>query len=165
MNAPEKIDSIDINALAKECLEEAKNDITQGLAILMARGEGDEMVYRGIMRPLYRTACYELLSRQVRGARAKLWAPPTRLVKAATDRAISSSAQLLLNFPLPGGKPLSLAVKADVERAAKFYYQQSSDMTCKSRWLERIGKSMTGTKMVKDVFTEEKLRELQEECR
>lgn len=156
---------VKIRELAGLMLESANGDVIEAAKLMEHEVQADDVKYRALMDPLLATACYAAVSQACRGARRDVWTAPNYTAGGNGDRVHAMAAGNLLLFPLPGGKPLGEATKAEVIEAAVFYGKQASDMTVKARWLTRIGEQLTDEKTVAKVFTEESLRTLQTEVR
>ena len=138
-------------SLAAECV--AKNTSSEEAAAELLRRVGTRgHLYKALIGPYVRIAARELVEAVTRKARKSMWsaaarapAPAAQSPAAQVARASAASravAAALLDFPLPGGRPLRLATRAQVAEAAKRYRAQASDMAWKARWLDRIAAAL-----------------------
>lgn len=157
-------DEFTIAEIAAAALREADNDVVQAAQLMEGTINADERKYRMLMDPLVASACYTAVSQVVRASRGRAWTAPNYTAGGNGSRVKLLSAGNLMMFPLPGGKYLRDANKAEVVAGAAFYEKQGRDMTLKSRFLSRVAEKL-GDRTVAAEFTEESLRELQAEVR
>ena len=159
-----------ITEAARKAVKEAKGDQRLAVDILEAAVRKDQRLRDAILDPLLREACSTVVSREIRTERREVWTPtaPTRtesLGRSGASRVVQLAAGNLLMFPLPGGKKLAEATRAEIAEAAGFYDRQAGDMAHKARWLRLVAQSVPAAKTVGDVLTDKRLRELQEAAR
>ena len=155
--------------LANEAFEQSNGDVAKASDILFKRITTDNALHAAYIEPLIREWCADLISAEcVRKPRHAIWnasmiepVPASATTTESNERA-RNFARSLLDFPLPGGKPLHLASKADVEQAAEFYRKQAEDMAWKARWMQRIAGAMGRKRTVGSAFTAEQLEKLRE---
>ena len=115
-------------------------------------------LYEYLTAPYLSRACYDAVRSCCRHDRKALYTAPNYTKGGNGDR-VHQHAHSLLDFPLPGGKRLRDATRADLEAAANFYRQQAKDMANKADWLEAIA-AKVGKKKVGSVLSAEALRSL-----
>ena len=146
---------------AGEILAKARGDLSAATDKMEARVRQDDFLFRSLMSPLVRQACYDALRSQVRKDRAKIWTAPN-YTQGGNGQRLEALATTLLDFRLPHASiALRDAKREDVEAAAQWYESSASNMAHKARWLravaEKIGKAKVGNKL-----TAEQLADLQE---
>jgi hypothetical protein len=149
---------------ARAALKQANGNLEEAARILESNVRTNERLWRALLEPLVRDACYFAVSKQQREVRERVWSPaPPRPGVTGESRARILAAANLLMFPLPSGKFLGEASRGEVAEAAEFYSKQSRDMAHKARWLSLVSQSVPPGKTVKVILTHERLRELQQE--
>lgn len=148
--------------IAKEAFEQAGDDAVKAASALYDRLISDRALHAQFAEPLLREWCADVIASEcVRRPRQIIWATQAATTTVSNERA-RNFARSLLDFPLPGGKPLHLATKVEVEQAAEFYRKQAADMTDKAKWLARIADGMGRKRTVGAAFTAEALEKLRE---
>jgi hypothetical protein len=106
-----------IQRLAARILNDANGDVQTATEALVRAVRKDPQLYRTIMDPLVREACYSKVREVCRANRQEIWHTPQPSITAQQSIAALAEAtrSMLLNFPLPGGKALGDASKAEVE--------------------------------------------------
>lgn len=170
INAERKTEPKDpVADAAKAALEANNGDVKAATAALEQRVRASRALRDMLTDPLISNACYDAIRRQCHVERRQVWSPPVeKLVAtrvAGAHRVVKLAAGNLLTFPLPGGKKLGEATRAEVAQAANFYQSQSDDMGHKARWLQLVQQSIPDGKTVADVLNDKRLRELQKEAR
>lgn len=166
---------------AKRALDDASGDVREATAMLESAVRQSRQLRDHITEPLISGACYDAIRAQIHVRRRAIWNDPkvvdpiaseaganvVPLAKRGPDaeRVVKLAAGTLLMFPLPGGKQLGEATRAEISAAADFYGGQAADMTTKARWLRLVAQSVPDGKRVADVLTDKRLRELQAEAR
>lgn len=147
--------------IAKEAFEAAGNDAVEAASILYNRLDSDPQLYAQFAEPLLREWCADVIGAEcVRHPRATVW---NATVNAASNERAKVFAQSLLDFPLPGGKPLSQATRSDLDAAVDFYTKQANNMAWKARWLGRIAQEMGRKRTVGAAFDNAALERMQRE--
>jgi hypothetical protein len=149
-----------VQEAVQEVLTAAENDVVKATALLQARVMEDRDLYREIMDPLVRTACYDLLRRLQKSERRIIWQSDFSKPEDHRSRVIAlagGTLSSLLNFPLPSGLRLGDATRQDVLSAAAFYAKQANDMAVKSCWLELVAKRVKEGTIVRDVLDDRAL--------
>lgn len=154
--------------LAIKCLAKAKNDVTKATVLMHEMVISDLALYRELMDPLVREACYDAIRRQVRTERGIVWETrqPTSQESREVIRRLADgiTKATLYYWSLPNGQRLGNATKPEVMSAAVFYNKQAGDMTVKAKWLELIAKRIKDGRTVKQSISEKKLADLRIEA-
>jgi hypothetical protein len=162
MNAPAKIDApkASLHEAARRALD-ASHDQAGAVDRLVSAARRDKALREALLAPWEYQAAQHVIGALIRQDRRTIWsrpsAPDARV--AALSNAVSLS---LLDFRLPGGKPLRDASAEDVSAAAGFYAEQAADMDAKARWLNAVAAALPDGAVVGDaldVATLDKLRE------
>jgi hypothetical protein len=155
--------STHIQRLAAKVLSDADGDVQSATEALVKVIKKDPQLYRALMDPLVREACYSKVREICRSNRQSVWntSQPTPVTG---QQAISALAQatrsMLLNFPLPGGKALGDATRAEVETASREYLTNGKNMVVKGRWLAAVARLVPRNCVVRQKLTEQKLQSL-----
>lgn len=152
-----------IQEVAAASYKKAKGDILKATDIMEKTIMSDVELYRLLMDPLVRGACYDQVRLQARQTRGRVWESPQPTAaesRAAVESAASGILKGLFAFPLHNGIMLGNAYKQDVVNSAGFYDAQAQDMGIKARWLAMIAEKQPEEKQVKDCFTLAKLAAL-----
>lgn len=151
---------------AAEALRTAKGDVHKASTVLEKRVRKEPDLREALTEPLIASACFDAVRAVCRKQRRIVWSPPTSPASASAgqDRVVHLAAGTLMMFPLPGGKRLGDATREDVAAAGQFYAAQSADMAHKARWLQLVAQSLPDKKKVRDVLSDERLRDLQMEA-
>lgn len=163
----EEKDKITPARIATEALQQSNNDVVRATHIMVARISKDQSLYRMLMDPLVKTACYDAIRKICRGNREAIWLMPQPSNTQEHENVIAlarGTVATLFDFPLPGGLLLKDANRHDLSEAIKFYAAQAKDMGAKAKWLELIAQCLTDKKRVSDVLTEARLIELRDSC-
>lgn len=150
---------------AKKCVDLANGSVVEAARLLEEQCLKDRLLYDSITRPALPQLCYEQVRGFCRDERNRIWnAPGYDETKKGVRAVVMGRENLRMLFQLPTiGKYLRDATKTEVAEAAKFYENQASNMSWKSRWLLRIADRLHGRQKVGKVFTEQELCKLQEE--
>lgn len=154
---------------ARKALTKANGDVRKATDILEHAVRSDRKLRDLLTDPLISSACYDAVRRVCHAERRAVWkAPIEKLVKGrltGSARVVKLAAGNLLMFSLPDGLKLGEATREDITEAANFYSKQAGDMAHKSRWLQLIAQSLPAGKKVREVLTDRRLRELQQEAK
>jgi hypothetical protein len=148
--------------LAEKCLADADGNALDATALMEEIVSDDASLFRELMMPLLRTACYDAVGSVIRSTRSQIWNAPNHDPggRGARVHALAAGNRLMM-FQLPGGRYLGEATRAEVLVAATFYDRQAKDMTMKGRWLELVAKKMKDEHTpVAKCLTEDALAEL-----
>jgi hypothetical protein len=149
-----------IETIAADALKTAEGDLQEATAAMAKKisAKKNAELYRALMDPLVRRACYDKIAEIGRQERERVWNQPSlETVRDAIAALAAGTRKSLMAFTLPGGRRLGDALREDVTRAAQFYVSQSADMAVKGRWLYMIAKALKAGQKVADAMTEEKL--------
>ena len=157
MNEPVKIktvETVNVREAARTAVQgaESVNDATDRL---LAMARGDASLMEAMMQPYARIAARTHVRYEMRDKRAKIWREQT--VQPANDRVgalVRSNMAMLMDFPLPGGKPLRDATRDEVSDAANSYRKQAVDMAQKSAWLKLVAENVPKGKTVGETLDE-----------
>lgn len=149
--------------LARKALEDAGGNVVEASALLEDMARKNMKIWKSITESLLSTACYSVVSAQVRQMRSVIWNAPNYDKGGNGARVVTHGAGLL-DIPLPGGMKLRDATGQEVLAAADFYQRQASQMTIMANWLAKIAQKVgRRTKPVGALFTEEDLQQLKDE--
>lgn len=159
-----KAKEIKVSDIAEAAVELANGEVVKAASLMEEEIRNDPVKYQLLMDPLVASACYQAVARVQISKRAHVWTAPNYDAggKGSRVRTLATGNMLML-FPLPGGKSLADANKAEVSEAATFYTKQADDMHIKAKWLTRIAEKLKDSDIVSKVFNEQKLRALQTE--
>jgi hypothetical protein len=149
---------------ARLALEKALGDTSQAARLLADEVRKNKSLRVALLDPLIEYACHQAVNLECRNNRDKVWSPRNIMRGTEADGVRAVAARNLLIFPLPGGKALGVANRAEIEFAAEFYRKQSDDMSHKSRWLRLVAQSVPDGKKAEDVLSNDRLAELQKEA-
>ena len=152
-----------ISVIARKALASSEGDLSKATEKMEKAVRANPTLFNELMWPLVHDACYDKLRSLVRTDREKIWTAPN-YTQGGNGRRLHALASTLLDFPLPNGKRMRDASKADLVEAATFYGTQAKDMSHKARWLDAIA-ARVGRKKVGDVLSAEQLAKLQEEVK
>ena len=168
MNVPVKIETsevISVEAFAKSAMD-GVDTYEEGAKRLLAMARADPALMFALMKPYEVRAARIAVGRFGRDSRRKVWNRPTTTDSNARVVAlVASNMAMLLDFPLPGGKPLRDATKDEVQDAANSYRTQAVDMVQKSAWLKLIAKNVPKGKTVGETLDELALALFKEESK
>ena len=149
---------MDRATLAAEAFKQSDNNTDRAADILFDRLKSDPVLYAQYIDPLIREWCQQVIGSEcVRKPRASIWTPA---VNASSNARANTFKNSLLDFPLPGGKPLRHATKADLKAAIEIYTKQAKNMMSKAQWMQRIVDSMGNKRTVGSAFTDEALQQM-----
>lgn len=149
--------------VAEQSLTQAKGDVQEAVVIMQGRVEGNKALYRELMNPLVRTACYEAIAAVRRSNREKVWTAPQHQDNSGSKgvESLANANRSLFDFPLPHGGTVQTATRGDLIRASVFYYTQGRDMVIKANWLKKIAQKVPVGRIAGEVLSEQQLRLMQ----
>jgi hypothetical protein len=151
-----------ISEIATNALAAADGDVVRATDAMVTAVMNSKVLYRSLMDPLVKQACYDAIRGQCRAQRRVIWETPQPSASSTRDRIGGLAAGLtLMDFPLPGGIKVGDATRAEVMDASDSYLAQATDNAAKGRWLRLIARHVTGDAKVRDVLTLERLIQLQ----
>jgi hypothetical protein len=156
-----------VSSVAADCLAQADGNVLKATDLFVQVTASDHLLYRELMDPLHRSACYAAVTSCCRTERGVIWNAPQPSVDERRGQVIAlakATENSLMNFPLPGGLRLGDAGRQSVLKAAEFYGKQSRDMGAKAIWLQLVAQSVTGTRTVRQCLTDDRLVELRTEA-
>lgn len=119
----------------------------------------NEAAREAVLLPMLRQGCYETVRGLLREKRGQVYVTSGYDPEGKTDR-IRGFARSLMEWPLPGGKPLGEATGADVLSAAEFYERQAEQMQSTAAWLSAIASRLAPQQKVKNALSEAQLAEM-----
>ncbi len=153
--------AIDSAASAREPLVEATNFLEMTIRT-------SPSLYREVLDPLIRRACYDLICESYRSSRKLLWMSTSRPQAApnANGEALCRvNRALLMDYRLNNGVRLGDADYSLVRENADFHSKQGNAMLIKARWLELIAGRLSSTEeVVSQVLTEGDLLTFQQKA-
>jgi hypothetical protein len=158
--------------LALEELERADGDLPQATQAMLNRITAEHLSH--LINPILEDGCYSILSQVRRQERSRVWheRQPSAQSRRRADRRRARSGrrrvevlaeatiESLYMFRLPSGKRLGDANRREVEAAAGVYGSHLRDMSVKHEWLTLIASGLEADDIVRDVYSENKLRQL-----
>lgn len=157
-----------VREAAQVALTKSDGDVQAAADLLEANVRKSRDLRDALTEPLITNACYDAVRAVCIKERRAIWQPPREVrvksLVAGASRVKKLAAGNLLMFPLPGGKRLTDANRAEITKAVHFYDSQSRDMGQKARWLQLVAQHLEDDKTVGEVLTDERLRELQTEA-
>lgn len=149
-------------SLVTRAWNESENSIEDAVDILFDCVVEDKEFLADKMPEILRTWCREQISSHVSRVRLTAWTAPNYSKTAKSDRVRNLISNLLMDFPLIGGKRLGDGTKEDVLASAAFYSEQARILSHRGRWLNAVAQKVKGNSTVSQVLTEADLRDLQE---
>lgn len=137
-------------------------DVAEATQELMDAAKNNHELYVYLTEPFLQQACYNVVRSRYRSERRQLWTAPN-YDQGGNGHRVREHARSLLDFPLPNGKRLRDATRADLLEAAEFYGKQAANMTAKAEWLQRVA-DIIGRKRVENALSEQQLQALRVEC-
>jgi hypothetical protein len=156
-----------VGEIAARCLDQNPGDIRDATTLMFETVIADPALYRALMDPLVRNACYNALTKVCRERRQQVWRAPAPVndLKKQAKRVGAMGEDNLMHFLLPGGQFLGDATAVDVDVAAQFYLKQARNMHDKGIWLQLIRRALGSTrKPVAAVLSEETLWDLRRQA-
>jgi hypothetical protein len=159
-----------LQQLARDALKLNKGNVLPATDYLLARVTKDDHLFRALMRPLARQACYDLVRSFSRKNRNQVSRDADIRIanvgqRQRVEALAAGTATTLFDFPLPGGPLLGEATREELLAAAEFYHKQADDMDFKYRWLKRVASMVPEGKIAKDVLTDKQLTSLYEKAK
>ena len=157
MNAPVKIKTpgyINLQSAARIAMQGQKSHHV-GAKCLLEMARKDASLMAALMEPYEERAAYNAVRKQSSDLRREIWKKSTE--QPANDRVgalVVSNMAMLMDFPLPGGKPLRDATGDEVQDAANSYRKQAVDMAQKSAWLKMVAANVPKGKTVGEALDE-----------
>lgn len=150
-------------ALARQAVDE-NDDTTAAVDWLRDRMADRPDLWTALLQPFEDGALRAICRRETQTVRREAWTRPAA-PDSRVQHLIGVNRANLLDFPLPGGKRLGRAGKAEIAVAAAAYERQGADMLLKARWLATIADRLPEGKVVADVFSDADLERLREDAR
>lgn len=154
--APAKPETV--GDIAKRLMAE-HDDVRAATEDMVDLVQSDTALYRELMDPLVRTACYSAITAACRRERKTIWTARNYDKAGNGGRVETLARATILLMPLPGGKLLKDATADDLREAADRYQRQADDMAAKARFFDRVAAACPRGKVGKHL-TEEQLEEI-----
>ena len=169
MNVETKIEipaKINIKEAARKAMIGAV-DYAAGADCLLDDAHQNPALLDALLSPHERHAAMTAVRAATSAKRNAVWTAPTRAERAESAERVfilaESIGEMLLDFPLPGGRALRLATKEDVNEAADYYRNTAANMGHKARWLARIAPEVPNGQTVGDALDNSALEKMQRE--
>jgi len=137
---------------------ESATDVSEASRMLEEEARKDADLYNHLTEPFLARACYDAVRTEYQSERKQIWTAPN-YTEGGNGHRVKEHARTLLDFPLPNGKRMRDATKADLLEASEFYRKQAADMARKARWLEQVAESV-GKKKVGNALSAEDLEQM-----
>lgn len=149
----------------KQAFDASGGDVVRASQMLAEMATQNQELYLLLTESYLKQACYDSVRKHCQSVRARIWNAPNyeQSGKNSKVRALRH-ANMLMDLPLPNGKRIGDATKADLLDAADAYNKQASKMTAEAAWWRMIATRINGKQMVKNVLTEKHLRALKEKA-
>jgi len=150
ISAPEK--EITVHDIARACYDAAKGDVERAARIMQRKVQNDSALLAQLSEEFIRITCVDTVGSILRRARRLTWLAPNYDAGGKGGRVrhlAEGNKEMLMQFPLPGGKPLGEANADEVREASDLYGKQSKDMGHKARWLALIAARLPKNKTVR----------------
>ena len=155
---------VTIQILAAKAIKWADGNVQSATIRMCADVMGDTKLYRRLMDPLVREACYSVIRAQCRMQKRAVWSAPQPSAGEHKRRigllADGTHLTLMDYFRLPGGTRLGDATKAELIAASAFYMKQGRDMVIKGQWLWLVSRAVPENKTVRAALTDKQLKSL-----
>lgn len=164
MGAAETVTIVTIEEVARDAMADAHGDVNRAATFVIDRVDGDMSLLHAMVVAYLRLRYPERLERKhVREA-----------IRSAIDRPIDndqrghrvfelakSNLQMLMSFPLVGGKPIGEATKGEIRASAEALYAKGSTMVKEGKWQALVAGAMKDEKRkCKELLKEEDLKKL-----
>lgn len=150
-----------------KAMEESNGEVVRATALLVEDVQSDEKLYRDVMDPLVRKACYDLLRDLHRQERKIIWESDFSTTddhRSRIEALARGTVSSLMDLPLPSGKPLGDAYHDELVATSLFYTRQSNNMRVKGRFFALVAKRTPEGKIVRQVLSLDDLESLKREA-
>lgn len=149
-----------LSELAENLLRNSDDSVTLATEKLVEMVSTDHALWIACTSHLIRSACYEVISRHCHQTRRNILKSVAHDETQRGGRLIKFGKSLM-DLPLPGGKRLCDATKADLIAAAEFYSKQAKQMNAMANLYTAIaGKVGRGT--VGERLTEQQVMKIKQ---
>lgn len=142
--------------IAEAEMERVEFDVKAATEALEALALKDPDVLRALTVERLHAICYDECRRVCMARRKIVWTAPNYDAGGKGER-IRQHAMTLLDFNLPGGKPLRNATHQDVIEGAEFYRKLAESNGAIARWLhlvaEKVKRGTVGEKLTAKQLT------------
>lgn len=153
-----------LTQVIEAALDNAQGLVQQAADEVYDKVTNNDVLYRQLMDPLVKQACYDAVRGYQHNERSAIFAaspqPQTRSPeeqRAAVEALAEGTRKSLLNLPLPSGKRLGDATKAEVLEAARFYTNQGTSMLQRALFFNKIADKLNRNQIVRNVLDESEL--------
>lgn len=156
-----------LKQLAKACLSKAHNDIPEATTRMVTTISRDDRLYKALMDPLLREACYTIISGERRQQNGIVWRthqPTAEEVRKGMTAAAEGTMRTLYDWCLPNGTALGDATHDDLMEGYEKYSSQSKDMGIKAKWLHLVAQHVHGRQVVRKALTLDQLDALRRQA-
>lgn len=169
---PNEIDEPTLPEMAIETLNTFDGDVVAATESLIHELRTDNEKFVRVVSSAVREACKSYVSRAHRNQRADII--ERMLESKARESRIGATAialveenlELLMNYPMRGGKKLRHATREDVRWQAAFHDSIAKDATWKAKWFSKIASFMTNDEdTVSDFMDSKTVTKFYEEAR
>jgi hypothetical protein len=166
MNAHKKISAANLSDLVNDALSSYPGDITSAANFLLDRARGDRDLYQALLGQYELDAARRMISAAIAKNRKDVWTRTRgdfvrpKQPDARVQMLARANSTALMDFPLPGGKPLHLATAEEVAQGAIYYLERGRDAVAKGTWLNRIADGMNPGVRVSEAYGETDLQRL-----
>lgn len=150
-------------SLAEQAMANAGGVEQVGIDNLFQMVVNDDALLKQEMPQMVRRWCQSQIGAYLAMQRSKAWSPAS--VNLNTQRLNAAIKADLLDYPLPGGRRLGDASKAELQAASSYYSGIAQSNAWKARWLDEIGITMGNAHRVEDALSESDLQRLQDQTK
>jgi hypothetical protein len=129
--------------IARASLAEAEGDVLRATDIMVERVMNDVRLYKILMDPLVKTACYDAIKTQCGRQSRRIW-EPFRPSDAFRERVKALAQVIASDFGLPGSKKLNDTMRSEVAAEIE---KQADDTTVRQppkKKVRRMTRSKSG---------------------
>lgn len=152
---------------AEKCLRQHPDNVRRAGKLMAAEVRADPRLQQAALGMLLEQACQEWVRRQVQARNQRIWHADRDITQRSSRLRAAGLARMtlrMMDYALMNGQPLGDATKADLMRNATFQDRQARRMAQTALWLGMIAENLPDdTVKVRDVLTEQQLRNLQQQ--
>lgn len=150
--------------VARQCLEDAKNDRLKASKLFRREIDEDGDLRRELIEPLLDKACWDQIRKVAHTDRKPYWASVGHQANADNTDGVQHVAQEhardWLSYPLSCGKVLGDANRDEVLAEQSMHDMHARQNAIRARFYGKIAEKMGKAKRVRDALTNDKLDEL-----
>lgn len=162
-----KRDRKSVYDIAHEAFDTAKGDTAKAAQLMERRVKSNRALLSELSEEFIKLVCKTATGTVLRAERRAVWLPPNYDPGGKGNRVNALAAgneEMLMRFPLPGGKLLGDATHEELLDASEMYAKQAADMDLKARWLGMIAERVPEGKCAREVLNERQLQKMREEA-